>query len=77
MAQPFAALDIATGAANGELCRRHRSSEFLQFLRTVQAHVPSELDVHPVMRITDHQSAAPGKVALNGPNCSRLPDRFE
>jgi hypothetical protein len=29
----FAALDIATGAVIGDLHRRHRSSEFLQFLR--------------------------------------------
>jgi len=31
----FAALDIATGEVIGELYRRHRSSEFLQFLRTI------------------------------------------
>ena len=45
----FAALDIATGEVIGELHRRHRSSEFLQFLRTIEANVPSELDVHLVM----------------------------
>ncbi|MGE4370513.1 MAG: IS630 family transposase [Burkholderiaceae bacterium] len=45
----FAALDIATGEVIGELHRRHRSSEFLQFLRTVEANVPSGLDVHLVM----------------------------
>jgi transposase len=45
----FAALDIATGEVIGELHRRHRSCEFLQFLRTIEAHVPSELDVHLVM----------------------------
>jgi cystathionine beta-lyase family protein involved in aluminum resistance len=31
------------------LHRRHRSSEFLQFLRTIEANVPAELDVHLVM----------------------------
>ena len=36
----FAALDIATGEVIGELHRRHRSSEFLQFLRTIDANVP-------------------------------------
>ena len=36
----FAALDIATGEVIGELHRRHRSSEFLQFLRTIEANVP-------------------------------------
>ena len=45
----FAALDIATGEVIGELHRRHRSSEFLQFLRTIDANVPPELDVHLVM----------------------------
>ncbi|GAB7545110.1 hypothetical protein CS8_047890 [Cupriavidus sp. 8B] len=45
----FAALDIATGKVIGELHRRHRSSEFLQFLRTIEANVPPELDVHLVM----------------------------
>lgn len=45
----FAALDIATGEVIGELHRRHRSSEFLQFLRTIEANVPPELDVHLVM----------------------------
>jgi len=45
----FAALDIATGEVIGEMHRRHRSSEFLQFLRTIEANVPSDLDVHLVM----------------------------
>jgi transposase len=45
----FAALDIATGEVIGELHRRHRSSEFLQFLRTIDVSVPSGLDVHLVM----------------------------
>ena len=45
----FAALDIATGEVIGELHRRHRSAEFLQFLRTIEANVPAGLDVHLVM----------------------------
>ena len=45
----FAALDIASGEVIGELHRRHRSSEFLQFLRTIDANVPAALDVHLVM----------------------------
>jgi len=48
----FAALDIATGKVIGELHRRHRSSEFLQFLRTIEANVPPKLDVHLVMATT-------------------------
>jgi transposase len=45
----FAAYDIATGAVIGETHRRHRSAEFLKFLRTVEANVPPLLDVHLVM----------------------------
>ena len=45
----FAALDIATGKVVGELHRRHRSREFLSFLRTIEANVEPELDVHLVM----------------------------
>src|SRR6266852_7858619 len=45
----FAALNIATGKVIGELHRRHRSQEFLQFLRTIDEAVPKRLDVHLVM----------------------------
>jgi transposase len=45
----FAALDIATGEVIGEVHRRHRSSEFLKFLHTIEANVPDTLDVHLVM----------------------------
>ena len=45
----FATLDIATGEVNGQLHRRHRSTEFLMFLRTIEANVPPQLDVHLVM----------------------------
>lgn len=45
----FAALDIATGEVFGELHRRRCSTEFLQFLRTIEANVPAQLDVHLVM----------------------------
>ena len=45
----FAALDIANGQVIGEMHRRHRSSEFLQFPRTIEANVPKMLDIHLVM----------------------------
>ena len=45
----FAALDIATGEVIGEMHRRHRSVEFLQFLRTIEASVADDLEVHLVM----------------------------
>jgi transposase len=45
----FAALNIATGKVIGQLHRRHRSKEFLSFLRTIEEAVPAKLDVHLVM----------------------------
>ena len=45
----FAALDIATGKVIGEMHQRHRSTEFLKFLRTIEANVPEVLDIHLVM----------------------------
>jgi hypothetical protein len=41
----FAALDVATGRVIGELHRRHRSQEFLQFLNTIDAQVPAHRDI--------------------------------
>ncbi len=37
----FAALEIASAQVIGEMHRRHHSSEFLQFLRTIEANVPT------------------------------------
>jgi transposase len=45
----FAALDIATGEVIGQMHRRHRGAEFLQFLRTIEANVPTHMDIHLVM----------------------------
>lgn len=45
----FAALDVATGKVIGQLHRRHRSQEFLKFLRTIDASVPADLDIHLIM----------------------------
>jgi transposase len=45
----FAALDVATGKVIGKCYPRHRSSEFLKFLREIEANVPDDLDVHLVM----------------------------
>ena len=44
----FAALDIATGAVFTECKPRHRHQEFLSFLRSLEAGVPADLDVHLV-----------------------------
>ncbi len=45
----FAALEIATGQVIGETHRRYRRGEFLKFLRTIEANVPTMLDIHLVM----------------------------
>jgi len=55
----FAALDVATGKVIGETHRRHRSGEFLKFLRTIEANVPVVLDIHLVMdNYGTHKTAA-------------------
>lgn len=45
----FAALDVATGFVIGKCYKRQRQTEFLDFLGTVDAHMPEGLDVHIVM----------------------------
>ena len=45
----FVALDIATGKVIGQCYRRHRSTEFREFLNHVEANVPSDLEIHIVM----------------------------
>ena len=45
----FAALNIATGKVIGQLHRRHRAREFLDFLRAIEQAVPPRLDVHLVL----------------------------
>ena len=45
----FAALDIASGKVLDKCYRRHRSVEFLDFLKKIDAAVPADLDVHLVL----------------------------
>jgi transposase len=45
----FAALDVATGQIIGKLKRRHRSAEFISFLRHIDKVVPEALGVHLIM----------------------------
>ncbi len=45
----FAALNIATGKVIGQLHRRHRAGEFLDFLRAIEAAAPQKLEAHLVM----------------------------
>ncbi len=45
----FAALDVATGKVIGSTKPKHRSREFLNFLRQIEQEVPAGLDVHIVL----------------------------
>ena len=45
----FAALDVATGFVIGKCYSRHRATEFLEFLKEIDARLPKNLDVHVVM----------------------------
>ena len=45
----FAALNTATGEVIGKCYRRHRSSEFKNFLQAIDANVPGDLDIHLVL----------------------------
>jgi transposase len=45
----FAALDVTTGEVIGRCHQRHRSREFLKFLRTIDASVPADLDIHIII----------------------------
>lgn len=45
----FAALELKTNRVIGQLHRRHRSQEFRRFLDTIEANVPTDLDIHIIM----------------------------
>ncbi len=45
----FAALDVLTGKVIGSCLPKHRHSEFLRFLKTIDAAVPAGLQVHLIL----------------------------
>ena len=45
----FAALDVMSGRVIGECLPRHRNTEFLTFLKTVDREVPAGLQIHMVL----------------------------
>jgi transposase len=45
----YAAFDILTGEVTGRVTKRHRSKEFLDFLRQVERSAPKKLDLHLIM----------------------------
>jgi putative transposase len=45
----FAALNVLNGAVLADCKPRHRHQEFLSFLRTIEAAVPADLDIHCIV----------------------------
>lgn len=45
----FAALDVLTGKVIVQCLPRHRHTEFLKFLKTINAEVPAGLEIHLVL----------------------------
>jgi transposase len=45
----FAALDVKTGAVIGDCRERHRARDFIGFLKTIDASVAADLDLHIVI----------------------------
>src|SRR6202012_1761556 len=45
----YAAFDIASGKIMGRVTKRHRSREFLAFLRQIEGSVEADLDLHLIM----------------------------
>jgi transposase len=45
----FAALDVLTGSVIGQCLPRHRHSEFLTFLKTIDREVPRGLEIHLIL----------------------------
>lgn len=64
----FAALDVAAGRVIGECHRRHRSVEFRALLDTVEASVPSDLEVHLILdTYGTHKTSPDQEVAGQAP----------
>src|SRR5271165_3632511 len=45
----FAALNVASGRVLGQCYPRHRSGEFLDFLKRIDAAVPADMEIHLVL----------------------------
>jgi transposase len=45
----FAALDVLTGKVIGQCLPRHRHSEFIKFLKTIDREVPDGLQIHLIL----------------------------
>ena len=64
----FAALNVATGQVLHQTRRRHRATEFRQFLDAIDANVPDDLAVHVVLdNASTHKTPAIHKWLLAHP----------
>ncbi len=45
----FAALEVVSGKIIGQCLRRHRAVEFRRFLETIEAAVPTDLEIHLIL----------------------------
>jgi len=61
----FAALDVATGRVVGRCYRRHRTEEFVKFLRLIDRSVDRKLDLHLVLDNYATHKAPPVKAFLS------------
>jgi transposase len=67
----FAALNVKTGTVIGDIQPRHRAIEFRQFLSQIDAHVPTDLDVHHHGQLQHAQSPDCACVVREAPAFSR------
>lgn len=71
------ALDIASAFVIGKCYKRHRATEFLDFLKQIDAQVPPDLDVHIIMdNYATHKTALvrswlARRSSSAGPRCRR------
>jgi transposase len=64
----FAALNVATGKVIAQCKRKHRSADFVDFLREIDKHVAPELQVHVVLdNLSAHKSPVVKRWLLRNP----------
>jgi len=64
----YAALDVASGNVIHSLTARHRATEFIRFLKLIDASVPEHLDIHVVLdNVSTHKTPAVQRWLLKHP----------
>ena len=67
----FAAYDLTSGSVIARHCRRHRSQEFLRFLKLIDSAVPKDLDLHLVLdNYATHKTPGDQGLAAEAPPLS-------